>query len=474
MSKIEISFSRSLEIPQSCLVDSIHFKEHHMVFPNTRILQSLQNFLSRQLSKTSKFDGRFLLLAIIFIYFIPILFSTTFFTNYPSSSSWNSDFIYPLVPKMLPPFADMRVVTAGAECIRLGYDVLIENPCDPWKRPMNYPWIWSMPAVWGINQSHTVVLGIFCGILFFILTFVTIKRLNYIESLFYALILCSPSAMLAVERGNNDIIIFILLALSLLIIKSRNSIFRSFSYILILFTAILKLYPIFALTSCLKENRRDFSFIFICISIVFGIYLIGDLESLDLISKATPRSTVLSYGSKVIFDIVFPRLEKFSYVFLGSNITELIHMIKLPMLSLSILLVMFAAYVLAKNGENIYQKEKPLDINRIDAFRIGSSIYVGTFLIGNNWDYRLIFLLFTIPQILAWLKSGNRFSLIAGLALVGIILTTWLSRFGYFYLDELINWFLFLFYTYTLILTFPKWLKNYMYFQPRDFETISQ
>jgi hypothetical protein len=405
---------------------------------------------------------------------MPILFSTSFFTNYPSS--WDSGLIYPLVPRMLPPFADMRVVTSGAECIRLGYDVLIENPCDPWKRPMNYPRIWSMPASWGLDQSHTVVLGIFCGLLFFILTFVTIGRLNYIESLFYALILCSPSAMLAVERGNNDLIIFILLALSLLIIKSKNLILRSFSYMLILFAAALKLYPIFALTSCLKEKRRNFLFIFIFISIAFGIYLVDNLESLELVSKATPRSTGLSYGSKVIFDIVFPKLEKLSYVFLNSNITKLIHIVKLPMLALSLLIFMFTAYVLAKHGENIYQKEKPLDINRIDAFRIGASIYIGTFLIGNNWDYRLVFLLFTIPQILAWLKSGNRFSLIAGLALVGIILSTWLSRSTsrVFYLDELINWLLFLFYSYTLFLTLPKWLKSYVHFQPRDFEASSQ
>ncbi len=444
-----------------------------MVSPNMRILQSCQNFFSRQLSKTSKFDGRFLLLAIIVLYFIPILLSTGFFTNYPSG--WDLRLIYPFVPKMWPPFADMRVVTAGAECTRLGYDVLIENPCDPWKRPMNYPRIWSVPASWGLDQSHTVVLAIFCGLLFFILTFVTIERLNYLESLFYALILCSPSAMLAVERGNNDLIIFILLALALLILKSKNLVFRSFSYVLILCAAALKLYPIFALTSCLKEKRRDLFFILIFTSISFGLYLIGNFESLTLVSKATPRSTALSYGGKVIFDIAFLNLEDFSNVFLGSNFTKLIHTAELPLLALSIMIVMFAAYVLAKNSKNIHQRKKPLAINQIDAFRIGASIYIGTFLIGNNWDYRLIFLLFTIPQILTWLKSENSFSPIAGRALAGIILTTWLSHdtFQFFYLDELINWLLFLFYSYTLILTLPKWLKNYMGFQPKNIEASS-
>lgn len=429
-----------------------------------RILQTYQNFITRQLSKTSKLDGRFLLLAILILYFLPILLTSNFFTYFPKS--WRqSSFIYPLVDKMLPPFADMRVIAAGAECIRLGYDVLMENPCDPWQRLMNYPRIWSIFAFWGINQSHTVILGIICGVLFFVLTFVTIERLNYLESLFYALILCSPSVMLAVERGNNDLIIFILLALCLLLIKGRNLIWRSFGYALILLSAILKLYPIFALTTSLKEKRRDFLFIFIAISITFIIYVIGNIESLSLVSKATPRSTLLSYGSKVIFDVILLNIGNFSKIFLEAKIAKITQIVALLIYVLSIFMILLTAYVLVKRGEDLSEKESQSGINKIDAFRIGASIYTGTFLIGNNWDYRLIFLLFTIPQILAWLKSRNNFSAIAGLALVGIISTTWLSNLSsdFFYLDELINWLLFFFYVYGLILTSPKWLKSYMY-----------
>jgi hypothetical protein len=137
-----------------------------------RVLQNLQNYLTRQLSQTSKLDGRLLLLAILIVYFVPI-FIASLAPNYPES--WESPWIFPLVMKKLPFFADMRVITAGAECVRLGYDVLIENPCDPWQRQMNYPRVWSIPASWGLNQSHTVILGLLCGSLFFILTF-TLQR----------------------------------------------------------------------------------------------------------------------------------------------------------------------------------------------------------------------------------------------------------------------------------------------------------
>ena len=51
-----------------------------------------------------------------------------------------------------------------------------------------------------------------------------------------------------------------------------------------------------------------------------------------------------------------------------------------------------------------YVRSKLLSVNYLEIyekyFLIGASIYVGTFIIGANVDYRLIFLIFTIPYIL--------------------------------------------------------------------------
>jgi hypothetical protein len=435
-----------------------------------RVLQSFQNPPNHQLSKTTKLDGRILLFAILIAYFMPIAIATNFYSNYPDS--WiKFNFIYPLVATMLPPFADLRAIASGAECIRLGYDVLVVNPCDPWQRPMNYPRIWSVPASWGLDQSHTVILGILFGLLFFILVFVTIKQLNYIEALFYALILCSPSAVLAIERCNNDLIIFILLSLSLLIMKNKTAIGRYFSYIRIMFAAILKVYPIFALITALKEKKRNFTVVFLSIFIAFGIYVVTNFESIILVSNATPRATRYSYGGMVIFDVIF----RYFSSFYNSHTPQYFNQIKFLLFSLTIALFLLISYLWAKHTENLFQNNK-LNINQIEAFRIGSSIYIGTLLIGNNWDYRLIFLLFTIPQILARLKTQVQFESISGLALMVIILTTWLSSKSdqIYYLDEFLNWLLFLFFVYSTILTLPNWLKSYIYFQPRGFDANNQ
>lgn len=412
-----------------------------------KFLQEFQNYLFYQLSKISKYDGRFVLLAILIIYFIPILIAR-FSSNFPDS--WNSPLVYPAVPKMLPAFADMRVITSGAECIRLGYDVLIENPCDPWQRPMNYPRIWSIFASWGINQSHTIMMGFLCGLLFFILVFLIIKRLNYTEALLYGLILCSPSIMLAVDRGNNDLIVFVILGVALLAMQTNYLYLNCLSLAMIIFASIIKLYPIFTILSFLRMKKQNFIFFLTSTITLFGIYVIDNFDSLILVSKATPRSKSLSYGGKVIFDIIA-----------HLNFVSSFKWFMSPLMIFSLSLIPLTSLFLIRRDDT-FNKLSNLNFNQIDAFRIGSSVYIGTFFIGNNWDYRLIFLLFTIPQILLWIKIKSQISTLSFFALMGIILTTWLSRIGgnFYNLDELINWLLFFFFNYTVILTFPNWLKE--------------
>src|SRR5258708_21050670 len=46
------------------------------------------------------------------------------------------------VPSMVPPFADLRMVTGVQQTLDLHLDPRIDNPGDPWNRPFNYPGIW--------------------------------------------------------------------------------------------------------------------------------------------------------------------------------------------------------------------------------------------------------------------------------------------------------------------------------------------
>ena len=63
-------------------------------------------------------------------------------------------------------FADMRSLTSAWECVRRHVEVLAVNPCDPMRRPANYPRLWTDLSFLGLGQHQTTILGCLNGALF--------------------------------------------------------------------------------------------------------------------------------------------------------------------------------------------------------------------------------------------------------------------------------------------------------------------
>jgi hypothetical protein len=145
------------------------------------------------------------------------------------------------------------------------------------------------------------------------------------------------------------------------------------------------------------------------------------------------------------------------------NVTLLWHVAEWLLYLSTVLLGVALAHLLARKS-TVYRDALKQSLDRIDAFRIGASIYLATFMIGSNWDYRLVFLLFSIPQLLSWAKSKKAFTPVALAALVAIGMTTWLSSRSarISYADEVLNWLLFIFFTLSLFLTVPEGLRIYI------------
>ena len=127
--------------------------------------------------------------------------------------------------------------------------------------------------------------------------------------------------------------------------------------------------------------------------------------------------------------------------------------------------IIISSLVFCVNMSGVY-RFNPGDPRYIDTFRAGAGIYVGTFFLGNNWCYRLMFLIFTIPQLLLWNNdAGRRF--VSLVALIGIIVSCW-SPWSFSLppsillkaIDEIANWVLFASLLYLLISTMPLVLKK--------------
>ena len=271
-----------------------------------------------------------------------------------------------------------------------------------------------------------------------------------VEGLITGALVCSPAVMFGVERGNVDLFIFSLVAAALVL--ARRSAPAAFVYVPLVAAAILKLYPAAAFCISLREptwKRRLTAFAVLALS--FGVYVFSQRNDLAKITSNTLKSTYNSFGAIVIFAMTrrawFP----------DSDVAWRI---------LRIAAYAAAAGAVAAAFRIARYTVCPPEANRpaLDSFRAGASIYVAGFAVGYNWDYRLMFLLLTLPQLFAWVKAGTRWGLISAGAVIVMVTALWISSWSpqMAALDELGNWMLFIYFLVGLLITTPQELFRYL------------
>jgi len=374
-----------------------------------------------------RIDGRFATLAVVGCYFATLALVG-------STSFWR----HAGVPGMSPSFADTRTITAGWECTRKGLAVIAHNPCDPWHRPVNYPRLWMAPAGLGFGQGATVLLGVAAGLSFLAAVFWLARRLTLIEGLVYAFALCSPAVMLAVERGNNDLVVFCIVTIALAAFR-RSALGRAVGHGLLLFAAMLKLYPAFAFVVLLRQ-RRSWALVGIgAVALAFATYFLVTLDNVRPIERVAPQVSAYSYGVGVLAD------EQGAGGLLGATAREAIFVV----------LGLAAIAALARLRRRVPVPSSDLST---DAFCAGSAIYCGSYLTFQSFDYRLIFLLLTLPELLRWSRLGSSPLPFPGVAVAIMLATLWLGTllpvlpapFDRLWslprpVDEYLNWMLFVY-----------------------------
>lgn len=293
---------------------------------------------------------------------------------------------YSWVGPMPPYFADLRGVVAGTERMREGIPAWTADLHDPWNRPYNYP-KWPLYSdLLGLNRHTVIPFGLGLTALFFASSFYALGRLSLFGGLAAGIFLVSVSIQYAVVRGNLDIFNFILIALALAWRK-----LPALAGIVIAIAASLKLYPLFGFLALLSPPWKK-SLIALALGLgVFGLVELGDLQQVMEANQHSwnLKSSELSFGSAI----------------LGIH---LIDQYNRPELFFTALATGSMAYLLLVG---ITAPLRPtLDLAKIDsrqlfAFRLGAGIFLGSFGLGINHDYRCIFLLFCLPLLLQWIAE---------------------------------------------------------------------
>jgi hypothetical protein len=367
------------------------------------------------------------------------------------------------VPVVQPQFVDFRLIPGSAESFRRGFEPTQKNPDDPQKRLFNYPAFWRLFFYTGITQEDTVWVVTIMLSLFFVGVFLFPQDITVLESITLLLVVFSPAAMLLYERGNVDLIVFFLCAL--IVLMAEFSAFMAAAFLVC--AIIVKIFPFFGFTVLLKESKLKFVWLSLGCLVMLLIYIYSTTYSVKSAWNRTMRGDEMSYGANVLF----LRYNQYFSNLLGVSETDPI--LKFGPMILAGILILSAGVIGLRTREHLISSST----RNLAAFRMGASIYVGTFLLGNNWDYRLAFLIFVVPQLMKWARQINlwRYKVVIITIIILIFLSCWhflawfspalvIVREYVFVLDEIFNWALVFGLSYLLFASTPDWVKELFWF----------
>jgi hypothetical protein len=226
---------------------------------------------------------------------------------------------------------------------------------------------------------------------------------------------------------------------------------------LVLFGFVLKLFPLLGLVVVLGK-RRGFVVKSALVGTVFAaVYVWFTFDDLLRIKALIPQDNWLSYG----IDVLWMKVA-------ASDATA-----GLGVRILSYCMVFGAASWAGAAWWNGVAGEGRKDGPYMNAFRVGGACFVGTFFLGSNFDYRLMFLIFAIPQLLAWASDpSGSLSRVARFSLIGLYGSLWSmlidrllqawpwGSWTSFLLGEAAKWTVFWTMLYLLLSSVPEWLAQ--------------
>ena len=294
------------------------------------------------------------------------------------------------VSHMKPLFADLHAVLSAIECHDRGLNVYVTNPCDVASRVHVYGSIWLELGALGLGAAHLFSKGVLVNIVFMAISVWLIKPSSRREFVVSALILLSPAVTLGVERANNDLIVFSLLAGAAVLFTKPQKTAQVFGLFVIYLSALLKFYPSVLFVAAVivaKRNKKNFLITAAIASGLFITWLATNYAELLLVKTIVPKPLdFYATGARALLAYVgrpYPWILTVPAIWLWMGFMVLIA-------TVSIIL----AYRLKLSGTSHTKST----LNYV-LFIFGLLVLFSTYAINSNYDYRWIFFIFTVPLL---------------------------------------------------------------------------
>ena len=200
-------------------------------------------------------------------------------------------------------FADWTVIINASNCAQNGIDVYVENPCDPWGRKHVYGNVLLFfPFFENLNKFYLFYFPIMMNILFIFVTVSFFTQSKDIKNYLLVFFILSAPFLLAIERANLDILIFLIM-----FFISKYKIFL-LNYFLIIFATLAKFYPIlFGVLFLFKKNFKKILIDIFLLSTFLFIFLFFQNENILKIFNNQSQfsgSGIYQFSIKGLFNII--------------------------------------------------------------------------------------------------------------------------------------------------------------------------
>ena len=320
------------------------------------------------------------------------------------------------------PFSDAVQVLSSAQCWRQGVNVFTINPCEPMGRSFVYPPL--MLLLLPPHPGWAAALGLAQGAAFFL----SLAFLPWRKGLapFVAAGALSPPAWYGVERGNLDLLIFMLAMLAGYLLSRERR--RLLAYPVMLFGGMLKYYPFVLMALAIRERRMTLAAIAglsaVAIGAAIGLawpYLAEMRANIPL--GFAPRD---SFGADVLAAVLGCGLN-------GGDCTVVppdapASMLRTYRTVMAIGLAGTAgSTLLLLRALRLRAAMAALAAHEAALLMIGALTLVGCFFTGRSFAYREVFFLLTMPGLLSLGRRGGTAGAVAGAALAAIVFLMWSS-----------------------------------------------
>ena len=323
-------------------------------------------------------------------------------------------------------YADLRYLTATADCYRTDPTwSLMSRTCDPLGRENNYPSPWvSIYALLGASYSNTVNIAIgymfafavSCGLVLWTATAgESMRWTGFVPTLAVAV---APPTWLALERGSNEVVIFSVVVVALVALVHN---WRWVSAVLLSLATILKFFPVGAALAFLRGwPKGKWSLIMFMVLTATGLFAIA--SELSIITARTPQPTESAFGAAQIFryaQVPGARIWGF-LLFLATLIALVIAVRSTKSLTL-------------RNSVRLIRQTLHEDSVAANLLLFGGAPLLTAYILGSNYDYRLIFLIPVVAGVSRLAPSRARTLMILVAVLLpylGFVAPNFLQTFG--------------------------------------------